>query len=258
MPRTDNRRLPRYTAGEVDVPYAVSGHGEVLELDTVWAEHSHPTHELLWNERGVSSARVGARIWSVTPKLGLWIPAGVPHSGRAPAGTWHRAAQFRVGSAPGPAPEPVAVEMTPLLCLLLERLGTEHLAPEARERTELMVTDVLTPAAGEFFLTLPKAPLLAPIVAALREDPADGTTLRAWAGRLGVSTRTITRAFVGETGLTFSAWSALARVQHAMTLLARGERVDEVAEQVGYSSASAFGTAFRRATGMGPGQFRPR
>lgn len=51
MPRTDNRRLPRYTAGEVDVPYIVSGHGEVLELDTVWAEHSHPTHELLWNSR---------------------------------------------------------------------------------------------------------------------------------------------------------------------------------------------------------------
>lgn len=258
MPRTDNRRLPRYTAGEVDVPYVVSGHGEVLERDTVWAEHSHPTHELLWNKRGVSSARVGSRIWSITPGLGLLIPAGTPHSGRASAGTWHCAAQFRVDSVPVLASAPIAVEMRPLLCLLLERLDTETLTPEARERTELMVSDVLTPATDELLLTLPASPLLSPIVATLREDPADTTTLRAWAGRLGVSTRTITRTFRAETGLTFSAWSAMARVQYAMTLLARGERVDDVAERVGYGSASSFGTAFRRATGMGPGRFRPR
>lgn len=258
MPRTDNRRLPQYTAGEVDVPYVVSGHGEVLERDTVWAEHSHPTHELLWNKFGVSSARVESRIWSITPRLGLWIPAGTSHSGRAPVGTWHCAAQFRVGSVPALTSAPIAVEMTPLLCLLLERLDSELLTPEARERTELMVSDVLTPAADELFLTLPVSPLLSPIVATLREDPSDDTTLRAWAGRLGVSTRTLTRTFRTETGLTFSEWSAMVRVQHAMVLLARGERVDDVADRVGYGSASSFGAAFRRITGRGPGRFRSR
>lgn len=90
----------------------------------------------------------------------------------------------------------------------------------------------------------------------MHENPADATTLAAWAVRLGVSTRTITRAFRSETGVGFSQWLAAARVRHAIVLLARGEEIDEVAACVGYHSASAFGAAFRRVTGVSPGRFR--
>jgi AraC-like DNA-binding protein len=39
-------------------------------------------------------------------------------------------------------------------------------------------------------------------------------------------------------------------------MLGGGMPVDEVAVRVGYSSASAFGAAFRRTTGLTPGHFR--
>ncbi len=48
------------------------------------------------------------------------------------------------------------------------------------------------------------------------------------------------------------------RAQHAVRLLALGFEVEVVAEAVGYRSASAFGAAFRRTTGMTPGRFRAR
>ncbi|CAL9366491.1 HTH-type transcriptional regulator NimR [Nocardiopsis dassonvillei] len=257
-PGFDNRRLPVYEAGEIDVPFVVWGSGEFIARDTFWEEHAHPTHELLWNERGASSATVGTRVWTITSAVGLWIPAGVRHSGWTPAGTRHRAAHFGVHAAPAIADRAVAVQVTPLLRLLLDRLEGESLAGDERARTEATVLDLIAPARGEILLQIPESPLLAPIVSAVLEDPADTTTLAAWAARLGVSTRTLTRAFQAETGLGFSRWAATARVRHAIALLARGEAVEDVAACVGYHSASAFGAAFRRVTGTSPGRFRAR
>ncbi|MDT0331221.1 helix-turn-helix domain-containing protein [Nocardiopsis lambiniae] len=254
----DNRRLPSYEAGEIAVPFVVWGTEKVIARDTFWEEHSHPTHELLWNERGASSATIGPRVWTITSTVGLWIPAGVRHCGWTPAGTWHRAAQFGVHAVPSIADRPVAVEVTPLLRLLLGRLDGEELRADERARTEAMVLDLIAPARNEILLRIPESPLLAPIVSAVLEDPADTTTLAAWAARLGVSGRTVTRAFRAETGLGFSRWVATARVRHAITLLAHGEDIEEVAACVGYHSVSAFGTAFRRITGTSPGRFRVR
>ena len=252
----DNRRLPVYEAGEIDVPFVVWGSGEEIARDTFWEEHAHPTHELLWNEYGASSATVGARVWTVTSTVGLWIPAGVRHSGWTPAGTRHRAAHFGVRAVPAIADRPVAVEVTPLLRLLLDRLDHEGLSEGERARTEGMVVDLIAPARNEILLQIPESPLLAPIVAAVLENPADTTTLAAWAARLGVSSRTLTRAFQAGTGLGFSRWVATARVRHAIALLSRGEDIEEVASCVGYHSVSAFGAAFRRITGTSPGRFR--
>lgn len=253
---SESRQLPLYDAGSVEVPYVIQGAAEVIARDTWWAEHSHPTHELLWNERGASTATVGHRTWTVTPTVGLWVPAGVRHTGWTPAGTWQRAAQFSSHTVPSISTDPVAVDVTPLLGLLLDRLDDENLTESSRATTEAMVLDVLTPAPTQLLLQVPTSPLLAPVVTTLHDDPADQTTLAGWAARLGVSSRTVTRTFLAETGLGFSQWVATARAQHAVAMLARDHEIDDVARAVGYGSASAFGTAFRRVTGVSPGRFR--
>jgi AraC-like DNA-binding protein len=255
-PRTETRRLPVYGAGEVTVPYRVRGTYETLHAPTTWAEHAHPTHELLWHDRGASTAVVGERVWTVTPTLGLWIPAGVRHHGTAPAGVLHRAAQLSTDATPALAAHPVAVAITPLLRLLLDRLNEPDLAEPERERSEAVVLDLVVPAPHELVLRVPTSALLAPVVAALRKNPGDTTTLAGWAARLGVSTRTLGRAFTTETGLGFSRWAATARAQRAVELIAQGEELVDVAAAVGFGSVSAFGTAFRRVTGLTPGVFR--
>lgn len=53
---------------------AEAGPGPASE--TVWEEHAHPTHELLWTQRGASSATTDTRTWTITPMLGLWVLAG--------------------------------------------------------------------------------------------------------------------------------------------------------------------------------------
>ncbi len=252
----ESRSLPVYAAGAVEVPFVIAGMDEMVDRGTWWEPHSHPTHELLWNEHGASSVTVGSRTWTVTPALGLWIPAGVPHSGFTPAGTWYRATQFSIRALSPISDRPVTVEITALLRLLLDHLMNNDLRSDSRALAEAMVIDVLVPSARELIVQVPQSSLLRPIVDAVREDPGDSRSLAEWAGQLGVSARTVTRAFRTETGLGFAGWVATVRAAHAVVLLAQGHDVGEVAELVGYRSASAFGAAFRRVTGLTPGQFR--
>lgn len=70
--------------------------------------------------------------------------------------------------------------------------------------------------------------------------------------------RTFRRLFVRETGMTWHAWLTQARIQTAMGLLIRGQRVTDVAADVGYSSLSAFAKTFSQIAGEGPSWFRQR
>lgn len=252
----ETRTLPVYEAGAIDVPFVIAGMDELVSRDTRFEPHSHPTHELLWNERGASSVTVGARTWTVTPTIGLWIPAGLLHSGITPAGTWYRTAHFGIGATPALSERPVSVEMTPLLRLLLDRLTHESLESESRALTEKMVIDVLAPSDQELLVQMPTSPLLRPIVEAVDADPGDPRTLADWATALEVSARTITRVFRSETGMSFGRWTAAVRAQRAAILLGTGLELGEVAQIMGYRSVSAFGAAFRRIMGTTPGTFR--
>ncbi|MGC0366391.1 AraC-like DNA-binding protein [Rhodococcus sp. 27YEA15] len=252
----DSRALPIYPAGSVAVPFVIAGMDEVVSRETHWDAHSHPTHELLWNERGASSSTVGSRTWTITPTVGLWMPAGVLHSSMAPAGTWYRAVHFGIDSVPSLSDVPVTVEVTPLLRNLLERLTDDTLGSYSRSLTESMVIDVLAPSPHELLVQIPELPLLRPLVETIQNDPSDSRTLSDWATLLDVSPRTITRVFRSETGLSFGRWVAAVRAQRAVILLAHGLDLSEVAERVGYHSTSAFGAAFRRVTGATPGTFR--
>lgn len=251
-----SRDLPIYAAGAVEVPWTIGLFDEMVDADTAWAAHAHPTHELLWNEHGVSTATVDRQTWTVTSRFGLWMPAGVIHSGSATAGTWYRAIHFGIHAMDSIADAPTTVEVTPLLRLLLGRLAETDLPAASRRVTEAMVLDVLVPSAQEIVVHEPAAPLLRPIVDGVRSQPGLAHALDDWARATGLSGRTISRTFRRETGLGFGRWVTTVRAQRAVDLLARGWDLEEVAHAVGYASASAFGAAFRRVTGATPGAFR--
>lgn len=253
----DRRVLPSYAADSVDVPFVISRFHEHIQQDTQWAEHSHPTHELLWNDSGVSRVTATDRTWLITPVLGLWMPAGFLHEGSATAGTRCNFSHFGVRSVPNISAVPVAVELTPLLRLLLERLASTTLPASSRAIAEAAVLDVLAPAPHEVSLHIPQSKLLRPIVESVAQNPGQQRSAAEWARELQVSPRTITRAFQAETGAGFLHWVAKARAQRAISLLAGGEDIEEVAAVLGYSSASAFGAAFKRTTGFIPSSFKP-
>jgi AraC-like DNA-binding protein len=100
------------------------------------------------------------------------------------------------------------------------------------------------------------APVLSRVRALLRDEL--GLTLPEVARCVSMSPRTLKRR-LAEQGTTFSDMIDDARRQKALALLEdRRITIDAIAEQLGYSDTANFTRAFRRWTGMPPGEARGR
>ncbi|WP_028665674.1 helix-turn-helix transcriptional regulator [Runella zeae] len=87
-------------------------------------------------------------------------------------------------------------------------------------------------------------------------------TLPKLAQRLAVSPHHLSQVLNDRLGQSFFDLMAKCRVEEAQKLLTDGAhmhlKIDEIAEQVGYNSTSAFHTAFKRITGQTPAQYRAK
>lgn len=85
-------------------------------------------------------------------------------------------------------------------------------------------------------------------------------SLPALARQLNTSPHYLSQVLNNRMGLSFFDWLAQHRVAEAQRLLTDPAtarlKVDEIAERVGYNSASAFHTAFKRLTNQTPAQYR--
>ena len=98
------------------------------------------------------------------------------------------------------------------------------------------------------------SPLARRVAAALAADPADTPRATVLATELGVSTRTLERAFIADAKMTLGEWRQRSRIARAIALLAGGSDVKDVALEVGFATPSAFVTAFKKYVGITPGK----
>jgi len=220
-----------------------------------FAPHAHTVHELVWVREGTMTVRVNGMVLTVPDGYGVWIPAGRTHAGRTTAGAELCDATFAPDRSGVQILEPCVVEVTTLLGALLTRLEKASLGLEERLRLEAVVFDNVVPAPPRFALPVPSTLRIAPVVEALLGNPTDAASLDDWAAALGLSTRTLSRIFRAETGLSFFQWRQALRIHHSVTLLASGLAVQDVADVMGHADASSFIASFKRVTGNTPGTY---
>lgn len=223
--------------------------------------HVHGWAQLDWSPTGVLTVDVDDRSWVVPPTVAFWVPAARRHAvGASRAAdlrhvTFYPRCDDRLSSAPFDDPVPVA--MTPLMIELLNRLTEPSLDRGMRGRIGEVFVDTMTPATeATFELRLPRDERAAAIARHLLDDPADDRSLAEWGRVVGASRRTLVRLFRSETSLTFTEWRTRCRIRSALPRLSVGASVSEVAYSAGYENVSAFVVAFRRTTGVTPGDYR--
>lgn len=151
---------------------------------------------------------------------------------------------------------PTMVRVTPLLHELFDYLTTGKLSGEQRQRVEAVVFDALEPVStipiGARMPTDPRARAVAERIAA---DPSGNAVLADVATDVGLSSRTLARAFVAETGITFGQWRTQVRLASSLPLLAANMPLARIAGRVGYATPSAYVAAFHREVGISPGRY---
>ena len=110
----------------------------------------------------------------------------------------------------------------------------------------------------EFGLPIPADARLQRIAKALIANPADERSIDDWANFGAISSRTLSRRFVSETGFNFTAWRQRVRLLRSLEMLAEGISITAIALDLGYASISAYISLFRRTFGETPACYRSR
>jgi AraC-like DNA-binding protein len=221
--------------------------------------HRHRRAQLVFSGENVVTVTTGRSRIVVPPNRGVWVPPEVPHE-TVGHGVIHMHSVFvRPDHAQHLPKECVAVAISPLLRELIYAAAgmTEEIAPDTPEhRIAMVILDQLAKLpVVSLQLPMPLDRRVLAVCEALLSNPADERTLPDWGGSVGASTRTLSRLFQEETGMTFHHWRQQARLLAALPRLADGESVTNVALDLGYQTPSAFISMFKSVLGITPGAY---
>ena len=223
------------------------------------APHWHARAQLVFASRGTLTVRTERRAWIVPPSRALWVPAQTVHEVQMFGEVEMRSLYVRTESAAGMPVSCAVLEVTPLLRELV--LRASELPSEYDESgddgllMQLLIAEMRRVPRCALELPLAESPDLRVLCESFLAELAAGGAAREHGVDPGMSSRTLYRRFRKETGISFARWKQQARVLEAIRRLADGAPVTVVAMDLGYESASAFSTMFRRSLGVPPRAF---
>ncbi|MFC4312847.1 AraC family transcriptional regulator [Steroidobacter flavus] len=225
------------------------------------ARHQHDRAQLIHASSGIMRVDTPNGIWVVPPMRAIWVPPQVPHEIRANSAVKMRTLFLRPDARSGLPAECCVIEVTSLLRELILRMvalaeAEPRVAPSVH-LTELILSEIREIGTLPLHIPMPADTRVRRICQAILQDPSDCRTSAEWGETVGASSRTLERLFHKETGITFGSWRRQARLLAAMTQLAAGRPVANVAGDLGYDSPSAFTAMFKRVLGHPPSQFCP-
>lgn len=254
--------------GERDIEVLMGGS---MKLVAIHSDHpnglsvpnnDHEPVQFLYASRGVMTVNTSHGSWVVPESHAVWIPSNVRHKFEAREHLTLHSLLIKSEMVPDQHEHCRVVVVLALLreAIIYAASFKKAYAPDSHEeRLVTIILDLLQKLETvPFLLPAPQDQRLKTIASFLIEHPEDKTPLEAWAERVGATTRTLSRLFRKETGMTFKEWRRQAKIQEAIRLLAAGEQVSSIAFSLGYNSVSAFVAMFKKQLGYSPGRYLER
>jgi AraC-like DNA-binding protein len=221
--------------------------------------HNHLRGQLIYASTGVMRIETDYGCWVVPPLRGVWIPPEVMHTVYMLSRVEMRTLYIRPDIALNLPLNCCLVEVSPLLRNLIIALTDDRIDYDESGRTGLIAQLALleikflkTPA---LHLPLPKSLKLMQVCQKMIRQPDENVTIELIADHLAMSTRTLARKFKKETSLSFSQWRQQARLIEALGKLADQQPIAKIANDLGYTSSSAFTVMFKRTLGVEPSKY---
>ncbi|RQZ13760.1 AraC family transcriptional regulator [Burkholderia sp. Bp9031] len=230
---------------------------------TTFPERAHGRGQFAFASRGTIGVSTPHGRWLVPPQRACWVPAGVHHemTTTGPVTMLNTFVSDDAARAAGLPDQCGVYGVSPLLRQLIDDAidlpAMYDVDGRAGKLMALLVAEIATMPRLSLHAPLPADARLARICRHLFVSPSIAADLDQVATDAGVSrrTRTFTRLFRAQTGVSFAAWRQQVCMLAAITRLSDGQPVTRVAFDLGYASASAFISAFRRILGDTPSRY---
>src|ERR1700737_2756055 len=195
--------------------------------------HQHPVGQLIFAVRGVMVIRTAIGQWIVPTTRALWMPGSMTHAIRMVGHVRMRTIYVRPNASPGLPATCAVVAVSQLLSALIVEAVNVRLPYTQHSRDgrlmRLLIDEIVQMPTLPLNLPYPSDPRLRVIHERIMKTPDDPSTAADWASTFRIDPRTIHRLFVRDTGLTFGQWRRQARLLAALEMLARGERIVDIA-----------------------------
>ncbi len=227
--------------------------------------HAHAEAQLLFASTGVMQVTTPRGRWLVPPRRAVWVPPRSEHAVDMLTDLEMRSLYIAPEwLADHPELPRLGREFVVAVGTLLRELVLAMFVARADPRrldllARLALFELAEAEDGATFMPMPSDPRARRVAELVLGEPAGVRDLADLARAAGASQRTITRLFPAETDLTFKEWRQRARILASVEMLDGGRLpVSVVAARLGFSSAAAFGHAFRQVLGITPGEFGVR
>lgn len=223
------------------------------------ARHSHQQAQLLFSVRGIINCEIEDGIWIVPPQCAMWIPERLPHSAHGAGMVGCYCLFIKPDASAGLPKSCCSLSVSPLLRELLRKAVSLPAlyapdGPEGRLIATLLDELIVAPV-DSLHLPMPKDKRLRRLAEMVQAEPTNKLSLPAWAARIDMSERSLSRLFSNEIGMSFGKWRRLLLVILALQRLTKGESVKSIAFDMGYENASGFVTMFRKTVGKSPTRY---
>jgi AraC-like DNA-binding protein/mannose-6-phosphate isomerase-like protein (cupin superfamily) len=220
--------------------------------------HTHDRAQFLYACSGVMSVITPATTFIIPPQRALWLPVGVEHEVSCRGAVSLRTLYIDPAYVTDASVCRVVEVSDFLKALILEIVSfdTMHNLTGREERIiRLLLDEIARMPHAPFCAPMPIDDRLLRVCKAIIANPSDKRDIDDWAYFACMGRRTFTRAFQRETGMGLAVWRQQVRLMAALSMIASGLPVANVAFETGYGSPSAFSAMFRRAFGMAPSAY---
>ena len=221
--------------------------------------HNHDYCQLVYACSGVMVVEAEQSLWVIPPQRAVWIPAGISHKVEMYGLAEMRNVYLKPHCSPHLPNSSTVVNVSSLLGEIIAYMTTgrfEQGNTGEKERLVAVLLDQLKIAdQAELSLPLAEDKRLVRVCESIMAQPADCQSLSDWSKSLNISSRTLSRLFRQEMGMSFIEYRNQVRLFQALKRLASGQSVTSVALDVGFVSLSAFNRLFKRHFGTTPGHY---
>jgi AraC-like DNA-binding protein len=225
--------------------------------------HQHSTGQMVFATQGVMLIETALGRWTVPPQRALWIPPHEPHTIVMLSDTHMRTVYFHpdfIASCNAFTQRSIVhvVVASPMIKeLVLGLFEPERSADMRALMAKLLLHALVETAFLPTYLPMPADKRIKNALSILMAKNNWRQSLDEVSAGAHMSSRTFTRRFKLEVGMSFRDWRQRARLVKSLDLLALNQSIKSIAHTLGFASTSAYCAAFRDLFGCIPSEFRP-
>ncbi|WP_448555935.1 AraC family transcriptional regulator [Thalassotalea montiporae] len=229
---------------------------------TTVKRHSHDWGQFIYANKGVLSVVTDTDRYIVPPEQGVWVLPKISHEVTTLTEVELTSFYIRNDADNALPSECCVYEINHFLKTLILEAKSCSNDYQCNDADDLLLSliqlKLATAPKVQLQLPYPQDKRLLAMLSIIQNNPSNRYDLKRWGEIVGASSRTLSRLFKAETGLTYNAWRQRLNVQLAISKLSNGDAISTIATDLGYESPSAFAYMFRENTGVTPSYYRDK